>query len=183
MTVVEKIKDVMDRYYIKKEIKSKDHLIEILNIELTVNQFNEAIEHSMLTNDYKLVNYVLYTGFLMKYFNAENEPTLRKILLLNFHKSHEDIVSLFQLNYNNTKENIPSLLNAIKIIPDYLSPSDFKYPYIRKIIYAIGAQPEPDNVQALEILSQSDDEEIKKIALHQIEKRKKLGRWEAEENE
>ncbi|GIQ60052.1 hypothetical protein Flavo103_31880 [Flavobacterium collinsii] len=50
MKVVEKIKDVMYRYYIKKEIKSRDNLIEILNIELTVNQFNEAIEHLPLMN-------------------------------------------------------------------------------------------------------------------------------------
>jgi hypothetical protein len=130
-----------------------------------------------------LINDVLYVGFLIKYFSNENEATLRKILLLNFHESHEDIVSLFQLSYNNTKENIPALLNAIKIIPDYLSPSDFKYPYIRKIIYAIGAQPEPYNIDALETISQSEDEEIRELALHQIEKRKKLDRWEAEEDE
>ena len=58
-----------------------------------------------------------------------------------------------------------------------------KYPYIRKIIYAIGSQPEPYNSEALEKLaSETNDEKIKDLALHQIEKRKELGRWEAAKN-
>ena len=59
-----------------------------------------------------------------------------------------------------------------------------KYPYIRKIIYAIGAQPEPYNIDALEKLAtKTNDEQIKDLALHQIKKRKELGRWEAAKNE
>ena len=55
----------------------------------------------------------------------------------------------------------------------YLEPEDFKYPYIRKIIYAIGAQPQPESLLALEKLaSETDDEKIKELALHQLEKRK-----------
>ena len=50
-----------------------------------------------------------------------------------------------------------------------------------KIIYAIGAQPQPESLSALEKLaSETDDEEIKGLALHQLEKRKRLGRWEYE---
>ena len=68
--------------------------------------------------------------------------------------------------------------------PDrYQHDEDLKYPFIRKIIYAIGAQPEPYNIEALETLLQSEDEKIKELALHQIEKRKQLGRWEANNNE
>lgn len=69
-------------------------------------------------------------------------------------------------------------------LPDfYKSGEDLKYPFIRKIIYAIGAQPEPYNMEALKTISQSTDEKIKELALHQIEKRKKFGRWEAEQKE
>jgi len=45
---------------------------------------------------------------------------------------------------------------------------------MRKLIYAIGAQPEPDNIVALNKLTQSEDEKIKELALHQIEKRERL---------
>ena len=68
-------------------------------------------------------------------------------------------------------------LKAIDNIPEYLEDDDFKYPYIRKIIYAIGAQPQPEILLALEKLaSDTNDTEIKKLALHQLEKRKEMGR-------
>lgn len=106
-----------------------------------------------------------------------------KYLLKNWHHEHEEIVGSFQAFFHNSKENIPILLKAINNIPDYLRPDDFKYPYIRKIIYAIGVQPEPYNIEALEKLAnETNDEQIKELALHQIKKRKKLGRWEATKN-
>ncbi len=54
-----------------------------------------------------------------------------------------------------------------------------KYPYIKKIMYAIGSQPEPYNIEALTKLSENtQDNVIKELALQQIEKRKKRGSWE-----
>ena len=68
-------------------------------------------------------------------------------------------------------------LKAIDNIPEYLEDDDFKYPYVRKIIYAIGAQPQPESLLALEKLaSETNDTEIKKLVLHQLEKRKEMGR-------
>ena len=99
------------------------------------------------------------------------------MLLLIFIYSHYDIVYFFHTMWNNNSENIPILLKAIDNIPKYLEPEDFKYPYVRKIIYAIGAQPQPQSLLALEKLaSETNDNEIKKLALHQLEKRKELGR-------
>ena len=68
-------------------------------------------------------------------------------------------------------------LKAIDNIPEYLEDDDFKYPYIRKIIYAIGAQPQPESLLALEKLAfETNDIKIKELALHQLEKRKELER-------
>ena len=87
------------------------------------------------------------------------------------------MASAFQTIFNNNTENIPILLKAIDNIPEYLELEDFKYPYIRKIIYAIGAQSQPESLLALEKLAaETNDTEIKKLALHQLEKRKELGR-------
>ena len=87
------------------------------------------------------------------------------------------MASAFQTIFNNNTENIPILLKAIDNIPEYLEDDDFKYPYVRKIIYAIGAQPQPESILALEKLAaETNDTEIKKLALHQLEKRKELRR-------
>jgi hypothetical protein len=159
---IDQISDIMHRYYITREIQDKEHLIGVLVKEVTIKQFDEAISNLSSTLNADIVSDVLYVGFLTKYFNEKNEGTLKKILSLNFHKSHEDITSLFQSNYHNNKENIPILLQSINNIPSYLTPDDFKYPYIRKIIYAIGAQPEPYNIEALEKLaSETNDAQIK----------------------
>lgn len=110
-------------------------------------------------------------------------PIYKKLLMETWHIENEDIVRYFQNEFNNDRENISILLRAIKIVPDYLKFDDMKYPYFRKIIYAIGAQPEPYNIEALEKLaSETDDEQIKELALHQIKKRKELGRWETAKN-
>jgi hypothetical protein len=115
--------------------------------------------------------------------NKEDEALFQEFLLCDFHSEHENMASAFQSTFNNNIENIPILLKAIDNIPKYLEPEDFKYPYVRKIIYAIGAQPQPESFLALEqLVSQTNDVEIKKLALHQLEKRKELGRWEYERN-
>ncbi len=115
--------------------------------------------------------------------SVRKEVLFQKFLLENWHFEHSEIVSSFQIIYNNNILNINTLILSLDSIPKYLQPNDFKYPYIRKIIYAIGAQPEPYNIDALEKLaSVTDDNQIKELALHQIEKRKKLGRWEFNKN-
>lgn len=115
---------------------------------------------------------------IFSYLNIE-----KKLLSEDWHTTHEDLVGFFQLVFNNDSENIPVLLKSIDNVPAYLQEDDFKYPYIRKLIYAIGAQPEPYNIEALEKLAnETEDEQIRELALHQIEKRKKLGRWEAAKN-
>ena len=113
----------------------------------------------------------------------KKEEIYQEFLLQKFHHEHEEMASTFQTIFNNNTENIPILLKAIENIPKYLEDDDFKYPYVRKIIYAIGAQPQPESLLALEKLaSETNDTEIKKLALHQLEKRKELGRWEYEKN-
>ncbi len=113
----------------------------------------------------------------------ESEYIFRKFLLKNWHHEHEEIAGSFQVFFNNDKDNIQVLLQSIKNIPKYLNRNDLKYSYVRKIIYAIGAQPEPYNIEALEELAnKTDDDIIKDLSLHQIEKRKSLGRWESTKN-
>lgn len=138
-----------------------------------INQYKDAIDKK----DSSMINF-------LRMIPCENlqilYPIYKKLLLENWHIENEDIARCFQNEFNDNKENILVLLESIKIVPDYLKFDDMKYPYIRKLIYAIGAQPEPYNIEALEKLAnETTDEKIKKLALHQIKKRKELGRWEA----
>ena len=172
---INKITNIFNLYYSKKI--AREERLTMLKNSISVEDFNEAI---LLLEDGKSledVRNVILTGWLLNCFNPSNEELFRRLLLLNFHNSHEDIVDLFQTMWNNSTKNIPILSKAIDSIPEYLEPEDFKYPYIRKIIYAIGAQPQPESLLALEKLAaETNNTEIKKLALHQLEKRKKLGR-------
>ena len=181
MRNINKITNIFNLYYSKKI--TREERLTMLKNSISIEDFNEAI---LLLEDGKSledVRNVILTGWLLNCFNPSNEEPLRRLLLLNFHNSHEDIVDLFQTMWNNSTENIPILLKAIDNIPEYLEADDFKYPYVRKIIYAIGAQPQPESLLALEKLaSETNDIKIKELALHQLEKRKELGRWEYEKN-
>ena len=181
MRNINKITNIFNLYYSKKI--TREERLTMLKNSISIEDFNEAI---LLLEDGKSledVRNVILTGWLLNCFNPSNEEPLRRLLLLNFHNSHEDIVDLFQTMWNNSTKNIPILLKALKNIPKYLEPEDFKYPYIRKIIYAIGTQPQPESLLALEKLaSETNDIKIKELALHQLEKRKELGRWEYEKN-
>ena len=181
MRNINKITNIFNLYYSKKI--AREERLTMLKNTISIEDFNEAISLLEDTKSLDDVQNVILTGWLLNCFNPSNEEPLRRLLLLNFHNSHEDIVDLFQTMWNNSTENIPILLKAIDNIPEYLEDEDFKYPYIRKIIYAIGTQPQPESLLALEKLtSETNDTEIKKLALHQLEKRKELGRWEYEKN-
>jgi len=175
MRNINKITNIFNLYYSKKI--TREERLTMLKNSISIEDFNEAI---LLLEDGKSledVRNVILTGWLLNCFNPSNEEPLRRLLLLNFHNSHEDIVDLFQTMWNNSTKNTPILLKALKNIPKYLEPEDFKYPYIRKIIYAIGAQPQPESLLALEKLAfETNDIKIKELALHQLEKRKELGR-------
>ena len=171
MQNIKKITKIFNLYYTDKI--TREERLTMLKNTISIEDFNEAI---LLLEDGKSledVRNVILTGWLLNCFNPSNEEPLRKLLLLNFHNSHEDIVDLFQTMWNNSAKNIPILLKALKNIPKYLEDDDFKYPYIRKIIYAIGAQPQPESLLALEKLaSETNDIQIKELALHQLGKRK-----------
>ena len=168
---------MMDLYWngiISKENMHSSYRDKVTNFDLKI-----SLEIASKNKDEDLLENSFFVGFLFDLFNVETENILLNLLLEDWHGKHGDIAGIFQKILNTDKANIPVLLEAINIMPAYLQEEDFKYPYIRKLIYAIGAQPEPDNIEALKKLTQSDDEKIKELTLHQIEKRERLGRWEA----
>lgn len=182
MKVLNIIANIFSLYYAHKI--TREERKTILKKNINPDMFNLAVSSLIAGGTLEITQEVILTGFLLDYYSEANEIPMRKLLLQNFHDSHEEIVSLFQSLWNNDTENIPILLKALESIPQYLQPEDFRYPYIRKIIYAIGAQPQPESLSALgDLASETGDEKIKELALHQLGKRKRLGRWEYERNQ
>jgi hypothetical protein len=175
------INEMMDSFWndkISKEIMLSRYRDKVTNADLKI-----SLEIAGKHKDEALLDNSFFVGFLFDLFDAEIRYILLDLILKKWHRRHEDIAGIFQKTLNTDKANIPVLLEAINTIPAYLQEEEFKYPYIRKIIYAIGAQPEPDNMEALKKLTLSDDEQIKALAIHQIEIRERLGRWEAKKRE
>lgn len=174
------IEDLCNWKITKKEFETK------IAFKANYKQLNELLLHSKQYCKEENTNKYFYSIFWNLPNNlslSENLKIYREYLLVKWHHEHEEIVGTFQIIFNDNKENITVLLDAISKLPKYLQSYDFKYPYIRKIIYAIGAQPEPYNIEALEKLSnETNDDEIRDLALHQIKKRKELGRWEFKKN-
>lgn len=115
---------------------------------------------------------------------VENEkvllPVYRELITLDWHYESEDMAGYFQLEGFDDAANMAFLEKAMTIVPVYLKEGEMRYPFYRKVIYAMGAQPTPYNIEALEkLVLETTDPQIKDLALHQLEKRKKLGRWEA----
>lgn len=98
-----------------------------------------------------------------------------------WHRNHDDMVGMFQTTFNDNPKNIDTILHVMNDLPEfYRYDTDLKHPFIRKCIYAIGAQPEPYNIQALEaLLEKETDEEIIEYLEEQIETRKTDGRRES----
>lgn len=100
--------------------------------------------------------------------DTEKEIFYRWLLLENWHEEHEEIIGAFQHQFHQTKENIPFLKWAIENIPDYLMNTDLKASYVKKCMYAITAQPQPEAKLALQELQESEDEIISKLASDQL---------------
>ncbi len=162
---------------------TKDELLKELKMDFTFSSVSKLFLDFSKTKDNEIFSNIFNS--LSGIFSFEEENHFYSVYILQEnHFLHSDMASAFQTYFNNKPENISSLLLALENIPDYLYEDDFKYPYIRKIIYAIGAQPEPYNIEALEgLVKETNDQQIKDLALHQIKKRKDLGRWESKNEE
>ena len=123
MDILSIIAGIFDLYYSKKE-------------RVTSEMFDTAVRLLLNRKEIEITQDVILTGFLLNYFSMSNENPMRSLLLEDFHNSHEDIVSLFQTLWNESIENIPVLLKALEKVPSYLQDRNFRYPYIRNLVYA-----------------------------------------------
>jgi hypothetical protein len=158
---------------------SKEQIAEKLGKTANFYELKELYK-SLKFEENKLVKFSsIFWDFPKKLSYDEEQDLYRFLIKEEWHEYHEYIVGYFQEPFNNNRENIVYLVYLLENLPAYVAnDSALSEPFIRKIIYAIGAQPEPDTILVLEKIIQSEDETIRDFGLHQIEIRKKLGRWE-----
>jgi hypothetical protein len=162
---------------------SRDELLPIFPYKANFKELKQLLLESKNDSIFNRRFNAILWRFPISMSESDFIKILHFFLLEYWHHDHEQIITSLQQYYNNDEISINYLTKIISELPDfYKHDEDLKYPFIRKIIYAIGAQPEPYNIEALETISQSEDGRIKELALHQIEKRKRLGRWEANNN-
>lgn len=159
---------------------TKDELFKIFPYKANFEELKHLLLETKRDSLYNEEFHNILWRFPISMSDNEYLKLLHFFLLEDWHHDHERILQELQICFNEDKNSINYLIQILSSLPDfYRHDEDIKYPFIRKIIYAIGAQPEPYNIEALETLLQSEDREIRELALHQIEKRNRLGRWEA----
>jgi hypothetical protein len=148
----------------------KKKLLEKIG-DISAQHYVELLEEAYSNKKALELDNIFNLGYWKNLLEAEtNYGILSKLMLEDWHKQHENIVSLLQRFFNNNEGNALILDYAMAHIPEYLTDIDFKYPYIRKIIYAIGAMSKILSIPTLKKLSESNDNEISKLALHQLKK-------------
>jgi len=153
-----------------KSFKKKFNLNEI-DLLLNESLGNNSLFHMYFWYCPKNLNY------------TEKDILFKKYISINEgHHEHEEMLSYFHRNFINPIGNIDILTKLIEQPPHYFFAEGRQMVFIDKCIFTIAQQPQPFNLEALEELAKSEDEKIKDLALHQIEKRKQYRRWENEKD-
>ncbi|WP_263360457.1 hypothetical protein [Flavobacterium collinsii] len=145
---------------------SRDELLPIFPYKANFEELKQLLLESKTNHVFNNRFNAILWRFPISISETDFLKLLHFFLLESGHHDHEEIISSLQQYYNKDKKSIEYLMKVISSLPEfYKYDEDLKYPFIRKIIYAIGAQPEPYNIDALETISQSEDEEIRELAL------------------
>ena len=155
----------------KGPIIDTELIFEELNLRVNFEEMKDLLM-SMKESDHPANRFhtlLLRLPHSMTY--EELEELYRFFLLKDFHHDHEYMVGAFQRFFNKNPKNIEVILKIMSDLPAfYRHDGDIRDPFIRKCMYAIAAQPEPNNIETLVQLTRSKDESIHTYAQYQLEK-------------
>ena len=101
-------------------------------------------------------------------YDAALTPLLLELEPADWHHKHEDVVSM--LGKLKSPETVNALYHATQWIPDYLDYDESRA-LARKAIWALGGVPGPEATQALTLLLEDKDEEVREAAAEQLRRR------------
>lgn len=111
----------------------------------------------------------LITGFTFG-FGPEHTEILRQLVEVDWHHSHEDVVSA--LDELRTPDAVEALFRATQRIPKSLEYDDSRALAV-KAVWALGKIPGTEAETKLKTLARSDNAILRKTAIEQLERRHK----------
>jgi len=144
-----------------------------------LRRFPSAVEHGRLalkwldeadqTRNAEDLNCALIIGFVFG-FAPEHLDILRRLVDVDWHYSHEDVVSA--LETWPTPDTVEALFRATQWIPKSLEYDDSRALAV-KAIWALGKIPGAEAETKLEALARSDNAILRKTAEEQLKRRHK----------
>ena len=144
-----------------------------------LRRFPSAVEHGRLalkwldeadqTRNAEDLNCALIIGFVFG-FAPEHLDILRRLVDVDWHYSHEDVVSA--LETWPTPDTVEALFRATQWIPKSLEYDDSRALAV-KAIWALGKIPGDEAETKLEALARSDNAILRETAEKQLERRRK----------
>ncbi|MEA5257633.1 hypothetical protein VB264_07550 [Arcicella aquatica] len=166
---------------VNNSLSNREEIYNKIHFKVSFEEFKQIL--FSLKDDVEHIDLFSIIYWLLPHSMSKNEfEELNTIFLKEkWHNGHDDMVGMFQVYFYDNPKNIDTILHIMNDLPEfYRYDTCLKHPFIRKCIYAIGAQPEPYNIQALEaLLEKETEEELIEYLEEQIETRKTDGRWEA----
>lgn len=142
----------------------KDELSSVANIVVILDEYARA---KVSANNEQLGRVLYGLGS----FLSPMEKLLldRMVLLDDWHQEHSELITTLQIHEIKEAFNVDVIRWSLEHLPAYLArDQDIKHSYIKKCMYAIAAQPQPEANLALQELQESEDEIISKLASDQL---------------
>jgi hypothetical protein len=145
-----------------------------------LRQFPSAVEHGKLALRWLVeacearnaedLNCALAIAFTFG-FAPEQRDILCRLVEVDWHYSHEDVVSALQTW--PTPDTVGALFRATKWVPKSLEYDDSRALAV-KAIWTLGKIPGDEAETKLETLARSDNDILRKAAIEQLERRHKV---------
>lgn len=153
---------ILDRNFVYSKIKKKADF----------EQFVELLYGCKKMDDPEICFDCILSKFPISINAKEYTKVCRIFLKELWHRNHESMIGFLQDEVSGKdNENIEALDWLLNNLPEfYKHDDDLKYPFIRKIMYAIASQPKNEALEYFTQKLNSPDERIREFAKIQIKR-------------
>lgn len=137
----------------------------IENIKVDESYCLQKLNQGYLERNPQIVDIALLLGFIKHCFSDKFSDIFCKLLLADWHRTHEDIARALKELKNPT--TVECLYNATELKFDYLDYDD-TFQFARKCIKAISAIDTELAISRLRDLAQSQNERIREYAVKEL---------------
>lgn len=152
------------------EISEQEFLCEFtVNIVHHPNYIFELLERAYIEENAEDVEHALGLAARFNLFTQKDVDILCKLLEAHWHYKHEDIAQ--RLQHLKSPDAIECLYRTVLTKFDYLD-WDNSYSLARKCMWALGDINTNESKKKIELLAESEDEEIRAYAFEQLNRKR-----------